>query len=145
MSKVRDILAIKGTKVWSIGERATVLEAASLMREQNIGGLLVTAGPDTVGIFTERDLLKRVVAEGRNPATTQVGEVMSHDVACCTPDTPIDEARASMRDRRIRHLPVIGEHGELVGLVSIGDLNAFELQDQAQTIFMLHEYLYGRV
>lgn len=145
MSKVSDILANKGPKVWSIRQDVTVVEAAILMKEQNIGGLLVTDHGHTIGIFTERDLMKRVVAERRDPTSTRVQEVMSEDVACCKPDTLIDEARAIMRDRRIRHLPVIDDQGQLIGLVSIGDLNAFQVHTQAQTIHMLNEYLYGRV
>jgi CBS domain-containing protein len=114
------------------------------MKAQNIGGLLVSDGQRTVGIFTERDVLKRVVAERRDPAATRVQDVMSPEVACCSPDTPVEDARAIMKERRIRHLPVLDEHGELIGLVSIGDLNAFDVHHQAQTISMLNDYLYGR-
>lgn len=145
MSKVSDILAAKGPKVWSIRQDAAVVDAAILMKAQNIGGLLVTDDDHFVGIFTERDILKRVVAERRDPASTRVEEVMSRDVACCSPDTSIEAARQIMRDRRIRHLPVLNEQGQLVGLVSIGDLNAHQLSSQELTIHLLEEYLYGRV
>jgi CBS domain-containing protein len=144
MNRVCEILAGKGSQVWAISRDASVLDAARLMREQNIGGLLVSDDSRLVGIFTERDVLKRIVAEGRDPATTRVEEVMSREVACCSPDTTIEEARAVMRDRRIRHLPVM-DHDQLVGLVSIGDLNAYQLHDQELTIHILNEYLYGRV
>ena len=145
MSHIRDILAAKGRKVWAIRQEATVVEAALLMREQNIGGLLVKDGEHYVGIFTERDVMKRVVAERNDPAATRVEEVMSREVACGAPDTSIEEARAVMRDRRIRHLPVMDEQGQLVGIVTIGDLNAYQLHSQELTISMLHDYLYGRV
>jgi len=71
--------------------------------------------------------------------------VMTAEVACCTMDTPLDEARGVMKNRRIRHLPVLDGDQQLLGLVSIGDLNAHLAQDQEHTIHVLHEYIYGRV
>jgi CBS domain-containing protein len=89
-------------------------------------------------------VLRRVVGEERAPATTRVEEVMTTEVACCTPQTPVEEARAAMKNRRIRHLPVIDGEACLSGLISIGDLNAYETARHEETIFWLHEYLYGR-
>ena len=145
MPAVKDILARKGTRIWSIGEKATVLQAAQVMNEHKIGALIVLEGDHVAGMFTERDVLRRVVGEERIPASTTVAEVMTTEVACCAPRTPIDEARAAMKNRRIRHLPVIDAEGGLRGLVSIGDLNAFETASQEETIFWLKEYLHGRV
>jgi CBS domain-containing protein len=145
MARVRDILERKGTQVQTVGKDATVLQAALLMNEHHIGSLVVLDDDRVVGIFTERDVLRRIVAERRDPATTRVAEVMTTDVYCCTPQTSLDEARAAIRDRRVRHLPVCGEGGRLAGLVSIGDLNAWQAADQEQTIFLMSEYLYGRV
>src|SRR5262249_12623192 len=98
-----------------------------------------------VGIFTERDVLRRIVSEQRDPTRTPVEEVMTPEIICCTPETTVEEARAIMRDRRIRHLPMVDADGGLLGLISIGDLNAHQLASQELTIHMLHEYLYGRV
>ena len=84
------------------------------------------------------------IREQRDPTVTRVADVMTVEVACCTPETTIDEARGAMKNRRIRHLPVV-EGGRLCGLVSIGDLNAHEAFSQEQTIYLLQEYLYGRV
>ncbi len=145
MATVRDILAKKGRQVWSIGGEATVLEAARFMTERKIGALLVLDGEHIAGMFSERDILQRVVAEGRDPAHTTVRDVMTVEVACCTPDTSLEEARGAMKNRRIRHLPVVDGDERLLGLISIGDLNAFQVADQEQTIFLLNEYLYGRV
>ena len=144
MATVRDILATKGTHVWSVGLDATVLQAASLMNEHKVGALVVLDGGRTAGMFTERDVLRRVVGEQRDPAATRVAEVMTVDVVFCKPETTVEEARVAVKDRRIRHLPVLdgGEH--LLGMISIGDLNAFEAASQEHTIYMLHEYLYGR-
>ena len=145
MSHVRDILAKKGTQVCTIGKEATVLQAALLMNEHKIGALVVTDGGRVIGMFTERDVLRRVVGEQRNPASTPVAEVMTAEVLCCTPQTSLEEARTVMREQRVRHLPVADGDGTLQGLVSIGDLNAFHQDGQEQTIFMLQEYMYGRV
>ena len=145
MATVRDILAVKGPHVRSIGPDATVLDAALLMNEHKIGSLLVMAGGRLVGIITERDLLVRLVGKRRDPADTKVCDVMTAEVACCQPNTALDEARGVMKNRRIRHLPVLDGDGQLLGLVSIGDLNAYLSHDQEVTIHILHEYIQGRV
>jgi CBS domain-containing protein len=143
MASVRDILHRKGTQVWTIDKEATVLQAAHEMHERKVGAVVVTEGGRIVGMFSERDVLRRVVGEQRDPARTPVAEVMTGEVVCCTPETPLEEAGGTMKHRRIRHLPVLDD-GRLVGLVSIGDLNAYHQTSQEQTIFLLHEYLYGR-
>jgi CBS domain-containing protein len=145
MTMVRDILAKKGSHVWSIAAQPTVLEAARFMAEHKVGALIVLDGERIVGMFSERDVLSRVVAAGVDPARTTVGEVMTTEVACCTPDTSIEEARGAMKNRRIRHLPVVDGEERLLGVISIGDLNAFQVAHQEQTIFLMHEYLHGRV
>lgn len=145
MATVRDILEKKGSKVWSIGGESTVLDAARFMTEHKIGALPVLDGEHIVGMFSERDILQRVVAAGRDPAQTAVSDVMTEEVACCTPETSLEEARGAMKNRRIRHLPAVDGEGRILGLISIGDLNAFQVAHQEQTIFLLNEYLYGRV
>ena len=95
-------------------------------------------------MFTERDVLRRVVGERRDPATTLVAEVMTTDVFCCTPETTLEEARGAMKNRRIRHLPLVDGDRRVMGIVSIGDLNAYHVNSQEKTIHLLHEYLYGR-
>jgi CBS domain-containing protein len=100
-------------------------------------------GPTVSGIFSERDVLRRVVAERRDPAAVRVREVMTQEVICCRPDTDVNEARSVFRNRRIRHLPVVDREEKLLGLVSIGDLNAFDAVVQESTIHLLHEYIYG--
>jgi CBS domain-containing protein len=144
MATVRDILAVKGGHVWSVGPDATVLQAAALMNEHKIGALVVLDGGHIAGMFTERDVLRRVVGGQRDPATTRVAEVMTPDVVCCKPETTVEEARVAVKDRRIRHLPVLDGDEKLLGMVSIGDLNAFEAASQEHTIHLLHEYISGR-
>jgi CBS domain-containing protein len=144
MSTVREILAKKGTHVWSVGKDATVLDAALLMNEHRIGALVVLEEGRVIGMFTERDVLRRIVAAQRDPARTRVAEVMTDEVVCCTPETSIDEARGAMKNRRIRHLPLVDDDRRLLGMISIGDLNAYQADGQEQTIYLLQEYLYGR-
>src|SRR5205814_89186 len=110
-----------------------------------VGSLVVVEDGRVVGMFTERDVLRRVVGERRDPEASLVSEVMTSSIVCCTPDTSVDEARGVMRDRRIRHLPVIDADGRLLGLISIGDLNAHLQATQEQTVFLLSEYIQGRV
>ncbi len=112
------------------------------MNERRIGGLVVTSGDRVIGIFTERDVLIRVVAAGRPPGETLVESVMTTPMACCRRDTPLAECRAVMTNKRIRHLPVV-EEGKLYGIISAGDILAGEVADQRETIEYLHEYLYG--
>jgi CBS domain-containing protein len=145
MATVRELLEGKGSQVvWTIGPQATVLQGTLLMREHEIGALVVLDEGRVAGIFTERDVLWKVIAEHRDPAQTSVGDVMTVEVICCSPETPIDEARSAMKNRRIRHLPVAADGG-LVGVISIGDLNAHQQASQEQTLFLMSEYIYGRV
>lgn len=141
MLTVQQILDRKGNQVISIEEQATVRDAAAKMNQHRIGALVVLRGDKVVGIFTERDILTRVVAEGRDPAATPVGDVMTTPVACCQPDTRLAECRTVMTQKRIRHLPVVIGN-RLVGIISSGDILAQETAEQQRTIQYLHEYLY---
>ena len=141
MSIVQSILGRKGGQVVSIGTGDTVLAAASLMNERSIGGLVVTDREQVVGIFTERDILRRVVAPGKDPATTLVRDVMTTPVAFCRPETSLAECRSVMTAKRIRHLPVI-ERERLCGIVTIGDLMAQEVGEHQATIEYLESYIF---
>jgi len=144
MPTVRDILAAKGAQIFSIGPEATVLAATRHMNQHKVGALVVMHEGQVVGMFTERDVLRRVVAEQRPAAEVSVAEVMTADVICCEPDMDLDDASTIMQQRRIRHLPVCDEDGGLMGMVSIGDLNACHASHQQQTIHFLNDYIYGR-
>lgn len=145
MGHVFDLLSEKGCHVESVRQGDTVLAATQLMNEHRIGAVVVMNGDKVAGMFTERDVLRRVVAEQRDPAHTPVGDVMTRKVICCTGQTTIDEARSIMRTKRIRHLPVVGAEGQLIGMISIGDLNAWSIADGEATIHYMNEYIYGRV
>jgi IMP dehydrogenase len=142
MAMVQGILAAKGRQVVTIGAEESVLAAANLMNDHGIGGLVVTDGDRVAGIFTERDMLRRVVAARLDPATTRVREVMTAPVATCRPDTMLAECRAFMTAKRIRHLPVVDEKG-LCGIVTSGDLLAREVTEHEATIEYLNHYIHG--
>lgn len=144
MATVREILANKGSHVMTVGPEASVVDAATLMNDHKIGSLIVLDQGRVVGMFTERDVLRRVVGERRDPTMTRVCDVMTGEVVCCRPETDLDEARSAMKTRRIRHLPVVDGGEQLLGVISIGDLNGHMVNHQEQTIHLLQEYLYGR-
>lgn len=140
MGQVSTILDEKGRAVLRIGADAPVLEAARLMVERNVGSLIVTEGDETVGIVTERDYLRRVAAEELDGRKTTVREIMSAPLIVVTPQTSIDECMALMTERRIRHVPVV-EGGDVIGLVSIGDLVKFKSAEQDFQLRFLTEYI----
>ena len=142
MSLVRAVLERKGSEVATIDVGASALDAAKRMHERHIGALVVMDGEQVAGIFTERDLLNRVVAVAKDPAGTVVRDVMTAKVAACTCDTTVEECRSAMTKNKMRHLPVV-EGGKLVGIISSGDILARELVDQEETIRYLHEYMQG--
>ena len=142
MAVVRDLLARKGTDVVSIAPTATVLEAAQLMNERSVGGVLVVdEAKQLLGIFTERDILRRVVVAGLRPESTTVAEVFTKAIVTCPPETSVDECGAIMTSRRVRHLPVVDANG-LHGVVTIGDLLAHRVSDQETTIQHLNSYVF---
>lgn len=144
MPTVADVLGVKGGQVHSVSPATGVLDAIRKMNQHKIGALLVTQGSQVTGIFTERDVLRRVIGEERQPAQCTVGEVMTEDVICCRPETDLDEVAAIMQQKKIRHIPVCDEDG-LHGMISIGDLNAYHASTQEAQITFLNEYIYGRV
>ena len=142
MAVVRDLLARKGTDVVSIQPTASVLEAARLMNDRGVGGVVVVDEANSLlGIFTERDILRRVVAASLPPETTRVADVFTRDIVTCSPDMNVEEIGAIMTTRRVRHLPVV-DAGVLHGVVTIGDLLAHRLSDQETTIQHLNSYVF---
>lgn len=142
---VSQVLARKqesGTRrVATVSPETTVLEASRLMNDNQIGSLVVTDEAGEVrGIVTERDFLRRVIAAEKTPAETPVQDVMTRDVLTCTPETRLDEIREVMREKRIRHMPVVGSEG-LVGIVSIGDLNFARSKVLTEQVEHLEAYI----
>ena len=134
-----EILDEKGGHVLEIDADATVLDAVQQMVTMNAGSLLVTVEGEVTGIVTERDYLRRVTLEDRTE-DAPVREIMSSPLVVATLETTIDECMALMTDRRIRHVPVVDE-GNVVGLVSIGDLVKFKSKLQTFEIQFLNDYI----
>ncbi len=143
MSTVTEILTTKGGEVLSVDADASVLEAAQKMIDANVGAMLVSVRGRISGIVTERDYLRRVTLEGRTDRDTAVREIMSSPLIVISPDTTIDECMALMTEQRIRHLPV-AEHGDIVGVISIGDVVKFQSRQQSVQIQYLTEYINAR-
>lgn len=142
MDTVLQLLNSKGNEVWTIHPDETVLDAIQKMAAKDVGSLVVIEDGKPVGIFTERHYVRKVFLKGRHSPTTAIREVMSTHIVCVSPEQTIEECMAVMTDKRIRHLPVL-DHGELVGIVSIGDLVKSRLADQEFIIEQLAHYIHG--
>lgn len=142
MNYVRDIIQTKGPNVAAVSVDQSVLSAAQLMNDRRIGSVVVTEGDSVVGIFTERDILIRIVAAQRDPASTPVREVMTHPCVVCSPEDEISQCQAMMTEKRIRHIPVVSD-GKLVGIISSGDILASTRIELEEAVRYLNEYIYG--
>lgn len=139
---LREILSQKSGKIYSVPLDASIQEAVRVMVDGGVGSVLVMNEGRLAGLFTERDLMRRVVYAGLDPAATSVRETMTTEIATVAPTLRVDEAMSLCTERRLRHLPVY-EDEELVGLVSLGDLTKTAVQDQQHTIEDLIKYIYG--
>lgn len=140
MATAERLLQLKDGELAWLEPTATVLEAAQLMNERHIGSVLVLDNCELQGIFTERDVMRRIVAAQRDPKTTKISEVMTRNVVCAAPHSTLDELRVVIREKRIRHIPVL-QDGRVLGMISIGDLNDAEREVQVQTIQYLESYM----
>ena len=143
MKTIKQLLAEKGDRVFSITPEESVFEAIQRMAEHNVGALLVL-NPEGrfAGIVSERDYIRRVSLEGKQSKETRVREIMTAKVLCARPDQSIQQSMAVMTDKRIRHLPVL-DGDRLLGVVSIGDLVKAIIEDQQFTIQQLEHYIAG--
>jgi len=142
MTKVKDILALKGQSVWFVAPDSSVYDAMKLMAEKGIGALMVMQGEKLVGIISERDYARKVILQGRASRTTQVREIMTSHVLYAQPEQNIEECMALMTDKRVRHLPVFDE-GRMLGVISIGDLVKSIITEQKFMIEQLEKYISG--
>jgi CBS domain-containing protein len=142
MGNIRNILEKKGNSIFSVKPTSTVFHALEVMLENNIGALLVMDNEKFVGIFTERDYARKVILKGKSSKEAMVQEIMSEHPVTASPDTTIDECMNLMTSRFIRHLPVF-DGGKLVGLVSIGDVVRYIIDEQKSIIEDLEHYITG--
>jgi CBS domain-containing protein len=124
--KAKDVMTKEPS---TLGPQATLGEAATLMRQEDCGSIPIVDGGRLVGIVTDRDIVVRAIAAGKDARSTRVSEVMSADPVCISPDTDVDEAAKVMADRQIRRLPVV-EDGKLAGILVIGQIARREPDEQ---------------
>ncbi len=142
MKLIQHLLEAKGGELISIQPDASVLDAIKLMAEKGIGSLVVTEGDALKGIVTERDYARKVIIKGRASDSTAISEIMTADVITASSDQSVNQCMAIMTEKKCRHLPVVDD-GELVGMISIGDLVQAIIEDQAEEIEQLEHYISG--
>lgn len=141
MKTIKQILAEKSKPLTTVASGDTVLSAMELMRERDIGAVMVVNGSKLVGIFTERDCLHKIASLGRDPKQTLVQEVMTVKVRYVTLDMGVSQCLALMTERFFRHLPVLDEDKNILGIVSIGDLVKAKISEQNFIIEQLERYI----
>lgn len=139
---IKEILAAKGSQVWTVDANTSVFDALNLMAEKNIGSVAVLDGGRLAGMFTERDYARNLILKERSSRSTPIRDVMTRRVAVVNPVQTLDECMALMTEKHLRHLPVM-EQGELVGILSIGDLVKATIEDQQFMIEQLVNYISG--
>lgn len=137
---IADILRRKGSDVVTISSQAPVSELVASLAEHRIGALVVVDDGRTVGIVSERDVVRRLHRIGAQVLELPVSELMTTDVISCEPTDGVDQIGAAMTERRIRHMPVLVE-GELAGIVTIGDVVAARIAELEQTQGQLESYI----
>jgi CBS domain-containing protein len=142
MTTVSSVLHAKGNTIWSVAPDAMVFDALKIMAEKNIGALLVMQKDKVVGIFSERDYARKIVLKGESSRTTAVKDVMTSEVLSVHPEQSLDECMALMTNKHVRHLPVL-ENGNLIGLISIGDVVKAIISAHEFTIKQLENYITG--
>ncbi len=142
MKTVQEVLQVKGSQVWSVTPDTTVYDALQVMADKDIGALLVLEAGDLVGIFSERDYARKVILKGKTSRELAVQEIMSTKVYYILPDNTMDDCMALMTAEHIRHLPVLSE-GQVVGIITIGDVVKAIISDQQFMIDQLERYITG--
>ena len=143
MITLKQMLAAKNRPLAVVTPDDSIFHALSLMAMHDVGALIVLDGENLVGIFTERDYARKLILQGKSSKETLVREIMSHKVAYVTPTATIDECMALMTEKHFRHLPVLSDDGEVIGIVSIGDLVKATISSQQFLISQLEHYITG--
>ncbi|HSY54284.1 MAG TPA: CBS domain-containing protein [Opitutaceae bacterium] len=141
-ASISTLLEHKGSSVFSVPANATVAAAVAEMNRQKIGCVLIMDGARLTGVFTERDVLTRVVGAGVDPKTTLVSRVMTANVNTITREATIEEVMTMFAEKRCRHLPVV-EDGQLLGLISIGDISRWVAEAHHAECVQLKQYIAG--
>lgn len=140
MTTVRQLLEGKSPEVFAVGPESAVIDAIRLMAEKSIGAVVVMDGGGLAGILSERDYARKVVLHDRSSSTTLVREIMTAKVVTVAPSEQVEHCLQLVTDFRIRHLPVV-EGGSVIGVISIGDLVKSVIDEQAQKLDQLQQYI----
>ena len=140
MKSVRHLLSQKPSVLFSVERKTSVFEVLHLMMKENISAVLVIENEKLIGIFTERDYARKIVLQGKSSKDTDIGEVMSSNILTVNPKDSVEHCMKIMTDRHFRHLPVV-ENDKVTGMISIGDIVRFVIEDQKKTIEQLENYI----
>ncbi len=140
MATVKQLLQGKGHDIWSVGPEASVYDAIVMMADKDVGALVVMEGDSLVGVFSERDYARKIALKGRSSRDTKTKEIMTSRVAYVRPEQSVQECMALMTEKRIRHLPVV-DGGQVLGIISIGDLVKSIIEEQQHVIEQLEQYI----
>lgn len=143
MKSIKQLLGNPPRAPISVAPGDTVIHALRLMADQDIGAVVVMDGNRLIGIFSERDYARKVVLRGKNSTDTRVGDIMTEKVCYVSPDLKVDEVMALMTEKRIRHVPVLDGHLNVLAMISIGDLVKETISEQAFQIQQLEKYIAG--
>lgn len=141
-TSIATLLEGKGRALHTVQSNVTVLDAVSKMNEQKVGSVLVMSGDKLTGIFTERDVMTRVIAASLDPKTTPITKAMSTNVLTVGPEATVQQVMDIFAEKRCRHLPVI-QHEVLVGLISIGDVSRWVANAHRAEAESLRQYIAG--
>ena len=143
MDTVRNILQVKGNVVYTVYPESSVYDALELLEDKNLGSLVVIEKNGKLdGIFTERDYARKVILKGRSSKDTRIQDIMTDDPVFVTPDTDVQDCMQIMTNKFIRHLPVL-DNGELIGIISIGDVVKYVIEKKDFIIENLEHYITG--
>jgi len=140
MGTVRNILQKKGNVVYTVSPGSSVYDALEVLENKNLGALIVTDNGKLLGVFNERDYARKVVLKGRSSKETLVLDIMSDRPVVVNMHTTIEQCMELMTDKFIRHLPVM-DNGELVGVISIGDVVKYIIEEKDYIIDSLRQYI----
>jgi CBS domain-containing protein len=143
MKTLKQLLADNNRPLAVVAPGDTVFHALSVMAKHEVGAVLVLDGEQLVGIFSERDYARKIILHGKTSKETLVSEIMSDKVAYVTPSVTLDECMALMTEKHFRHLPVLDDAGNVLGIISIGDLVKETICDQKFLIAQLEHYISG--
>jgi len=142
MKTVKHILQSKSTAIFAVSRDTFVLEALQIMTEKNISALLIIEDEKLLGIFTERDYARKVVLHGKSSKNTAIQDIMTANPHTISPADSIESCMVLMTNNHFRHLPIV-EEDKVIGMLSIGDLVKFIIEDQKQTIDHLQSYIHS--